>query len=1115
MTGAATASSWLDKPVAAGVADQPGGSLPAGTVTFLLTDVEDSTRMWERAPEPMAVAIARHYEIVDDAIVAHHGARPLEQGEGDSVVGAFARASDAVAAALDAQRHFLREAWPEGAALSVRMAIHTGEAERRDEYNYFGPSIIRCARLRAIAHGGQVLVSGSTADVAGDRLPSDASLVDLGPHRLKDLGRPERVFELRHPDLPRGHAQLLSLDNLPTNLPVQLTSFVGRVTELEALRDLLGSGRLLSVNGAGGCGKTRLAVQLAASVLERYPGGVWLAELATVTDPSRVLATIAASLGERDLRGDLMEAIAIRLRDQPTLVILDNCEHLLEVVSTLVDALLRQCEFLTIVATSREPLGIQGETAWRVPSMPAPDSSGASAADLLLQYDAVRLFCERAAKVRPNFRLSDENASVVAQICQQLDGLPLAIELAAARVRSMTVDQIAAGIDDRFRLLTGGARTVMPRQQTLHASVDWSYELLSDRERAVFRRLAVFTGGFSLDAAERVAADGFIEPVEVLELLLALVHKSMIDIDDETGRYRMLETLRQYAGARLLEAGEAEAVRDSHLSWAAQRFDPLDILDDDRTGALDAVAADIDNFRTAFKWATLRGDADAAAHFVAVLSRWELWHAGDARAAVSVATEALEIPGASTPQVCMTRAILTIAYAEAGEVDRAISALDEMLARLDDVDDPVRAACLNWAAGAVLYSTDVARAVPLLHDAITAASRAGLPGTERMAHALLALISFIVGAWPQAEAHAANIHEDPRTSIAATNVIIGRQYAACVRGNLDEARALLEHFPPATNPRLIATTEICRLRLDMAQGIDTGAAARLEERLVEARRRGFQVADRFAAWGPSAWRMLHGEPEQGALALVAWHQDVEAPWATIAIAALLTLDRLAEARDELDAGRSVLWGADVAAVRATFETILCRLEGDLTTAEDLGHRALRSHHRAGIKPEFVHTLEALAGIAAAQRSYIESARLTGAAQAMRDNIGYVMRWPYEEQLRDADLAAARAAIGNAAFDAAFTEGRQLDEDATIEYAERARGDRKRPTTGWQSLTPTESNVVRLIATGLTNREVGQQLLMGAETVKTHLSHVYDKLGVHSRAALATEFAKNADLPNEN
>jgi predicted ATPase len=499
----------------------------------------------------MGRAVGRHYELLDEAIGAHRGVRPVEQGEGDSVVGAFARASEAVAAALDAQRALGCEPWPEGAELRVRMALHTGEAELRGEGNYFGPAVIRCARLRAIGHGGQVLVSQPTADLVVGRLPEGASLADLGSHRLKDLGRPEQVFELRHPDLPGGFGPLRSLDAFPHNLPVQLTTFVGRRKELAEAAGLLASTRLLSLTGVGGCGKTRLALQLAADAAEHYPGGVWLVELAPVTDPGRVAASIAAVLGEGDAGADTIEAIVSRLHADAALLVLDNCEHLLDAVAALADLLLRRCPRLVIVATTREPLGVPGETAWRVPSLALPGRFDAVQAEALSQFDAVRLFLDRAAKARPNFVLGVDNAPAVAQVCSRLDGIPLAIELAAARVRGMTVEQVAAGLDDRFRLLTGGARTVLPRQQTLQASVDWGYALLGDAERVVFRRLAVFAGGFSLDAGERVVAGDGLEAVEVLDLLLGLVDKSMV-LAEDSGRYRLLETLRQYGAARLL-----------------------------------------------------------------------------------------------------------------------------------------------------------------------------------------------------------------------------------------------------------------------------------------------------------------------------------------------------------------------------------------------------------------------------------------------------------------------------------------------------------------------------------------------------------------------------------
>jgi class 3 adenylate cyclase len=481
----------------------------------LLTDIEGSSRLWEASSRDMAGAVARHYELLDQAATAHAGVRPVEQGEGDSVVAAFSLASDAVAAALDAQRALQGEPWPAATPVRVRMAVHTGEAELRDRGNYFGPAVIRCARLRSLAYGGQVLVSAATADLVAGRLPDGAWLVDRGLQRLKDLSRPERVWELCHPELVGRFGPLRSLDRLPHNLPVQLTAFVGRSAELAELRGLLSSGRLLTLNGVGGCGKTRLALQLAAAAADQYGGGVWLVELAAVSEPERVPAAVATALGERDQAGDLMELLADRLGGAAVLVVLDNCEHLLGPVAALVDVLLRRCPALTVIATSREPLGVPGETGWRVPTLSRPARSGLVTLEGLLRYDAVRLFVERAAHARPDFALTVDNAAAVAQICDRLDGIPLALELAAARVRGLSVGALAAALDDRFRLLTGGARTVLARQRTLQASVDWSYELLGQAEQALFCRLAIFAGSFDLDAAAAVAAGPALPPGDV------------------------------------------------------------------------------------------------------------------------------------------------------------------------------------------------------------------------------------------------------------------------------------------------------------------------------------------------------------------------------------------------------------------------------------------------------------------------------------------------------------------------------------------------------------------------------------------------------------------------
>ena len=463
-------------------------SLPTGTVTFLMTDVEASTQGWERSPEVMALAIARHYQVLDEAIVGNGGVRPVEQGEGDSVVGAFSRASDAVAAALVAQQALGAEPWGDGGELRVRMAVHTGEAQLGAAGGYVGQVLNRCARLRAIGHGGQVLVSAPTAALVTERLSASVSLLDLGVHRLKDLGRPEHVWQLAHPDLPSVFPPLRSLDTFHQNLPVQLTPLVGRVSETAGVRRLMTEQRLVTLTGAAGVGKTRLALSVAAEMLdERQLAAVWWVELAAVSDAAAIGRAVLGAMGVRpDWESSRGRRVGVELGDQGSLLVLDNCEHLIAGCATFVAELLEANVAVSVLATSREPLGVPGEITWRVPSLACPAPERVVDVPSLSQFDAVVLFVERARRARPSFTVSEANAPSVAEICHRLDGIPLAIELAAARCRQLSAERIAAELDDRFRLLTGGARTVMARQQTLAASIDWSYDRLDLAERITF-----------------------------------------------------------------------------------------------------------------------------------------------------------------------------------------------------------------------------------------------------------------------------------------------------------------------------------------------------------------------------------------------------------------------------------------------------------------------------------------------------------------------------------------------------------------------------------------------------------------------------------------------------
>jgi predicted ATPase/class 3 adenylate cyclase len=545
---------------------------PSGTVTFLFTDIEGSTHLWEQYPDTMRHTLTRHDDLLRHSIEAHGGY--IFKTVGDGFCAAFDIASDALAAALSAQRSLFAEAWDKTGPLGIRMALHTGTAKEHDG-DYFGPNVNRVARLLSAGHGRQTLLSLATKELVHDQMPNGVVLLDLGKHRLKDLDRAEHIFQLAAPDLPVDFPPLKSLVDLPNNLPIQLTSFIGREREMMEVKRLLTNTRLLTLTGAGGFGKTRLSVQVAADLLDAFADGVWLVELAPLTDPTLVPQTVASVLGVREepMRS-LLAILTSYLRTKNLLLILDNCEHLIEACARLADVLLRACPNLRILATSREALGIPGETTWLVPSLSLPDrqyrpSVGADFVTTLTQYEAVQLFIDRAVAVLPTFTITNQNAPAVAQICHRLDGIPLAIELAAVRVKVLSVEQIARRLDDRFYLLKGGSRTALPRQQTLQAAIDWSYNLLAEPERMSFRRLSVFAGDWTLEAAEAICEGKDVKEREVLGLLSRLVDKSLVIADELGGerRYRLLETIRQYARDKLLESGETESVCDCHIDF--------------------------------------------------------------------------------------------------------------------------------------------------------------------------------------------------------------------------------------------------------------------------------------------------------------------------------------------------------------------------------------------------------------------------------------------------------------------------------------------------------------------------------------------------------------------
>jgi predicted ATPase/class 3 adenylate cyclase len=589
-------------------------TIDTGPSTFLFTDIEGSTRLWEEHAAAMGAALAQHDRLLRSSIEADGGS--VIKTTGDGMLAIFADPVAAVDAALSAQRALRDATWGATGPLRVRMALHAGSAEARDG-DYFGPALNRVARLLAIAHGGQVICSAIAAVLTRDRLPAGTDLRDLGSHRLRDLDRPEQVFQVVVQDLPRDFPALRSLSTRRSNLPVQLTSFVGRDRELEEVAALVGRHRLVTLIGTGGTGKTRLMLEAAARVLDRYPDGVWLAELAPLGDPSQIPSEVARAVGAPEVPGvPALATVSAFLAEKDLLLLMDNAEHLVDGVARFAERVLATAPSLRILTTSREALAVPGEAVLQLQSLSCPTigivrPGGITDAPVDLEAaastEAVRLFTERAAAVDPGFTLRRDNVAAVAEICRRLDGIPLAIELAAARVSALSPDDIAMRLGDRFRLLAGGRRTAVPRQQTLHALIDWSWDLLTEEDRRLLRRLSVFTGGWTVARASEIVGDGpgAVDSLDLADGLARLVDRSLVVVErGTTTRYRMLETIRQYAREKLIEAGEASDVADRHLAafaaFAAEAEEPT--RGPAMVDWLDRLDGELDNLGSALEW---------------------------------------------------------------------------------------------------------------------------------------------------------------------------------------------------------------------------------------------------------------------------------------------------------------------------------------------------------------------------------------------------------------------------------------------------------------------------------------------------------------------------------
>jgi predicted ATPase/class 3 adenylate cyclase len=704
--------------------------LPAGTVTFLLTDIEGSTRLWETVPNAMTEALERHNRLVTEVIGGYGGVVVTSRGEGDSFFAVFPSAAAAVEAAGACQLRLNSEAWPAGAALRVRMGLHTGEARARGSDHVDHAPINRCARVKAAAHGGQVLVTQTTRDLVGGRLGGGFGLQRLGEFRLRDLAEPELIYQLTHADLPADFPPLKTFSERLGNLPVPVSSFVGRARELDQIATALGEARVVTLTGPGGVGKTRLALQAARQVASRFADGGWLCELAPVRDPAGVDDAVAAvfSLAARAGQGT-REALVELLRAKQLLLVLDNCEHLLEAAAALAGALQQACEQLVILATSREGLGIEGEHLVPVPPLGVPDAGADLAA--ITEAEAVRLFAERAAAVKPGFAVTAENAAAVTAVVRRLDGIALAVELAAARLPIMTPAELARRLQRSLAVLAGGRRGAVARHQTLRATIDWSFQLLTEPEQVLLGRLVVFAGGGTLDAVEAVCGGEGIDPDAVFELLAALVARSLVVAEahgPQQTRYRLLETIRQYAEERLGQDGETDRWRDRHANYYADLLHGVrDHAHDPDQGVFWAVriGAEQDNLLAAWKWAIGTSNVGTAFQMLAGFAPAEVWTTfllllpGEA---------ALDLPGAAEhpgyPLALAVSALSASSRADMTSAEELCRRAVDVSARWDTLDWRVEATIYAARAG-IAYSHGTFTDAAALDEQVASIARAG------------------------------------------------------------------------------------------------------------------------------------------------------------------------------------------------------------------------------------------------------------------------------------------------------------------------------------------------------------------------------------------------------
>jgi predicted ATPase/class 3 adenylate cyclase/DNA-binding CsgD family transcriptional regulator len=1032
------------------------GEPPRGTVTLLFTDIEGSTRLLQRVGERYADVLEACRHLLRMAFHQYHGHEVDTQG--DAFFVAFAHATDAVSAAVAAQRALFTQVWPDGVTVGVRMGLHTGEPQLVVE-DYVGLDVHHAARIMSAAHGGQVLLSQTTRDLVEHDLPQDVSLRDLGEHRLKDLPRPSHLYQLVMAGLPAEFPPLETFESYPNSLPIQLTSFIGREREVTAVQDLLRreSVRLVTLTGPGGSGKTRMALQVATELADVFPDGVYFVNLAPISDPTLVVPTIASALDVKETAGQsLLALVNAFLHEKHLLLLLDNFEQVISAAMQVTE-LLVACPRLKVFVTSRETLHVRAEHEFAVPPLTLPDPGHLPDLAALSQYEAVALFLERARATKHDFLLTPANARAIAEICISLDGLPLAIELAATRIKLLPPQTLLARLSSRLAVLTGARRDVPARQQTLRNTIEWSYDLLHEAEQRLFRILSVFIGGCRLSAIEAVCAAFGDGERTVLDAVASLIDKSLLQQtaqEDEEPHLVMLETIREYGLECLAASAERNTICQAHAEFyvaLAEKAEP-ELAGPQQVAWLERLGQEHDNVRAALQWLLEQGEINQSKRELALRLGGALGRFWEVRGHWSEGWNFLEralsgSKGMARPvQVKALKAAAHLAWVR-GDTDRAEALSEECLARCRELGDRVGIAfslrllglIASWRNNFVVASTRTEEAMALFRE---------VGDKEGIAWSLNNLADIVI---KQGEyARAISLREE---SLALFRAL----------GNIDGIAFLL-----------VGLAQM----LFHSQGDPTEVHTLLEEGLALCRGMGYKDGTAWAL-GLSAEVFL----QQGD---------------TIKARSLLE-ESMVLSREIGE--RNVAW---LLIVLGRVEA----LEGDYAEARALYKESLAIGREVEDKLNIAFCLEGLAAVAVAQGEPLWAARLGATAESLREAMGTplppVYRADYERL-----VAATRAQLGEKAFAAAWAEGHAMTPEqaltvqgpATLSSTPQA----KSPTTPPDGLSVRELEVLRLLATGLTDAQIAEQLVLSLHTIHAHLRTIYSKLGVTSRSA-ATRYA---------